>query len=212
MASWAVHFRIADYFINKLDIDEKYFIIGNIAPDCGMPCEDGYNPPSSVTHRTFDESKSDCDYISIFNDYLNGETDIKAISFWIGYIVHYITDRQWAIKTCIPIVEQYGPFSQNRDIAAQLKRELYNLDFTFFKFNKSHSFELFKTYNAFEEAYPDFYKNHEITMQMKNIVKFYSSNEPCEMEYIYTTPEIVENFISQTPEVILDSLKKLGLV
>lgn len=212
MASWAVHFRIADCLLDKLDVDNEYFIIGNIAPDCGIPCKEGYNPPSSVTHRTFDDSKSDCDYVSIFHDYLKDENNFKARSFWIGYIAHYITDRQWAFLTCLPIVEKYGPFSENRDIARRLKREWYNLDFTFFKNNLSPSFELFKTYSGFNEAYPEFYKNNEISCQMKNIISFYSSNKPCKMEYIYTTPEMVENFMQETPMIILDVLKQLGAI
>ena len=48
MATWMSHFRVADYFLDKLDILEKEFIVGNIAPDCGEPDEmrREFNPPS----------------------------------------------------------------------------------------------------------------------------------------------------------------------
>ena len=38
MASWAIHFRIADLFLERIpNLNKEYFIIGNIAPDCGVP-------------------------------------------------------------------------------------------------------------------------------------------------------------------------------
>lgn len=40
MASWMVHLRIADAFLDKLEnIDETAFVMGNIAPDSGVPNE-----------------------------------------------------------------------------------------------------------------------------------------------------------------------------
>ena len=36
MATWMVHFRIADYFLDKLKgIDSTDFAIGSVAPDFG---------------------------------------------------------------------------------------------------------------------------------------------------------------------------------
>lgn len=53
MASWMVHLRIADELLQNLkQIDETAFIIGNMAPDSGVPNEDWskFNPPYDVTH------------------------------------------------------------------------------------------------------------------------------------------------------------------
>ena len=44
MASWMVHLRIADKLLELLkDIDETAFVMGNIAPDSGVPNEDWYD-------------------------------------------------------------------------------------------------------------------------------------------------------------------------
>ena len=41
MASWMVHLRIADRFLEESEnIDETAFVMGNIAPDSGVPNED----------------------------------------------------------------------------------------------------------------------------------------------------------------------------
>ena len=53
MASWMVHLRIADALIDKLaGIDNTAFVIGNIAPDSGIPNDDwtAFTPPKTVTH------------------------------------------------------------------------------------------------------------------------------------------------------------------
>ena len=211
MASWAIHFRVADWFLNKIQtLDKEYFLIGNIAPDCGVPVEGKreYDPPSIVTHRTNDGNKSDCDYNSIYNEFIRDETDVRKKSFFTGYFVHYMTDCLLALETCIPIEKAFGSFDTNRKLAKAVKKEWYNLDFTFFKNHISPSFELFKTYKAFHEPYPEFYKNNEISKQMKNIVFFYASNKPVRMKYKYTTPQIVEKFVEQTPRIIFDEIEK----
>lgn len=44
MASWMVHLRIADKLLDQLkNIDETAFVMGNIAPDSGVPNEDWYD-------------------------------------------------------------------------------------------------------------------------------------------------------------------------
>lgn len=72
MATWMSHFRVADYFLDKLDILEKEFIVGNIAPDCGEPDEmrREFNPPSKVTHWTPSGYKRDIDSEAFYKSYL----------------------------------------------------------------------------------------------------------------------------------------------
>ena len=57
MPTWANHFRIADRLLPRLtSLDQAYFIIGNIAPDCGIPdsAHGRYQPPTGATHFTKD--------------------------------------------------------------------------------------------------------------------------------------------------------------
>ena len=53
MASWMVHLRVADLLIERLEgIAKQEFVMGNIAPDSGVPNADwtAYAPPSQVSH------------------------------------------------------------------------------------------------------------------------------------------------------------------
>lgn len=53
MASWMVHLRVADKLLERLPkLEETAFIVGNIAPDSGVPNGDwtAYAPSSEVSH------------------------------------------------------------------------------------------------------------------------------------------------------------------
>ena len=62
MASWMVHLRIADILLDRIEgLDMNAFVLGNIAPDSGVPNEDWsvFTPPGNVTHfRTRPEEKT----------------------------------------------------------------------------------------------------------------------------------------------------------
>lgn len=213
MASWAIHFQIADYFLDKIpNLNKEYFVIGNISPDCGIPCENGYDPPSEVTHRANDGHKSKSDYESIYNDFIKDEKDIKKKSFWLGYYVHLFTDCQFTYRICKPIKEKCGPISQNKELLFKVKDEWHNLDFEILEKNKSSSFEIFKNSNGFFEDYPDFYKENDITNRMKFIVDFYKTGKPRLMHYTLTKPEAIESFIAEVPEIIQSELKSKNLM
>ena len=53
MASWMVHLRVADKLLDHLKgITQTEFVVGNIAPDSGVPNKDGtaFKPDSSISH------------------------------------------------------------------------------------------------------------------------------------------------------------------
>ena len=53
MASWMVHLRVADLLLSRLEgITETEFIVGNIAPDSGVPNENwtAYTPSTKLSH------------------------------------------------------------------------------------------------------------------------------------------------------------------
>ena len=60
MASWMVHLRSAERLYENIgDLDKTAFILGNIAPDSGVPNEDWtvFTPPGTVTHFRTDPSR-----------------------------------------------------------------------------------------------------------------------------------------------------------
>ena len=59
VASWMVHLRIADLLLERFQhIKNTEFVVGNIAPDSGVPNEDWtyYTPLKEVSHF-WDEKK-----------------------------------------------------------------------------------------------------------------------------------------------------------
>ena len=58
MASWMIHLRVADLLMDRIPgLDETAFVMGNIAPDSGVPNSDWtkFQPPKDVSH--FNEKK-----------------------------------------------------------------------------------------------------------------------------------------------------------
>ena len=53
MASWMVHLRIADRLLDRISgLSPVEFIMGNIAPDSGIPNEDwtAFKPSTKISH------------------------------------------------------------------------------------------------------------------------------------------------------------------
>ena len=71
--------------------------------------------------------------------------------------------------------------------------------------------ELFKNYDGWNEAYPDWYKNNEISRQMKNIVRHYTVNKPKEMEYHFLTPQIMGMFVDEVCNAVLVDIKRMSI-
>lgn len=215
MPFWMIHFRIADWFLDKIPhLNTEYFIIGNIAPDCGVPTAQGqYEPCTGVTHFTVQDisNKNDCNYDYIYTHYIKNEMDLNKKSFFVGYFVHLFTDCVNAVCNCFPIEERYGKFEDTPNLIKQVKKEYHHIDLSYLKEHRSPSFTLFKDFNAFNETYPVWYKNNEISWQMKNIAAFYSNPKCGAMKYKYITPQGIEQFISKTAENVYVHLQKLGV-
>lgn len=212
-ATWGIHFRIADEILKHLhQIDREYFIIGNIAPDCGKRVENGYDPPTEVTHLTKIWNKSDCNCEFIFENCIKDETEFKKKSFFAGYYTHLLTDRLYSRLISMPIEEEFGKYREHPGFSKLVKREWYDADFKFFAENKSPAFEDFKRYRAFKEAYPSIYKHGEIGKQMKYIVRFYKNKKPENVEFIYTNKQDFDNFVAKASEIILEEMHKNGMI
>lgn len=105
MASWMVHLRIADALLDQINgLSEKEFILGNIAPDSGVLSADWsyYTPSSTVSHFKEDKNNKSsridislyvCQY---FTEELRKKYTVEQYSFYLGYLVHLMTDILWA--------------------------------------------------------------------------------------------------------------------
>ena len=94
MASWMIHLRIADELLLCLDgIDETAFVMGNIAPDSGVPNSSWteFHPPKMVTHfykKTESGRAIDLDSFcrQYFSESLIRGYSLREHSFFLGYL------------------------------------------------------------------------------------------------------------------------------
>lgn len=217
MPTWINHFRIADRLFDKITLlDKEYFVIGTIAPDCGIPDEKHgiYVPFTGITHFTSEleySKKTDCNYELVYHKFIENETDIKKRSFYIAYFIHLITDCVFAQNVFAPIENTLGDFRTNNKLRNQIKEERNNTDFFYLKNNISPSYELFKQCKPWSEDYPEWYQNNEIARQMKNIVRYYNNPNVKSIKYEYITPELMDEFVELTYKIVLEELSKRNI-
>lgn len=185
MASWMIHLRVAQGIYKRLAL--KYvneFIMGNIAPDSGVPKADGsgYEPPAAVSHFSGVDRNGIKDvheevFIErFFTDAQRKDYDGKTRTFFLGYLTHLLTDKIWASEIV------YGALGQFPELFAddteafwkKVKRDWYDMDFLYLK--KNPDFEAFRIYENMEEfpnKYVDFFAEDAFERRRGFITGFY---------------------------------------
>lgn len=220
MATWVTHLRIAENLLKKYDLDEKAFVVGNIAPDSGVPNEDWseFDPPKEITHWI--ENINGIATIKskdFFQKYIN-KKDIKKdrerYSFLLGYYFHLLIDMEWDKK-----YREMRKF--NSDIDKQLledpkfiweiKKDWYGLDFIYLKENKSSIFyTIFKKINKVED-YLNYFPRGAFERQVKYITSFYLENiekENENREFIYLSKSEMDDFVNNTTDKIDELIRE----
>ncbi len=105
MATWITHLRIADKLFGKMaDLTPAQFIVGNMAPDSGVPNADWsiFTPNTEISHwRKIGADGVKRIYIDEYAEkYLSYEKrktyDKEQYSFYLGYMSHLYADIYWA--------------------------------------------------------------------------------------------------------------------
>lgn len=214
MATWLSHLRIAENLIKKYDLDDEAFIIGNIAPDSGVPNEDwsAFNPPKEVTHWI--KYVNDIPTImseEFFNKYItlpDIKMDKERFSFLLGYYVHLLTDWEWD-KRYKAKRKSDKDFDQrlNEDLNFiwEVKKDWYGLDFKYLRENKDSAF-----YHRFinidkVKDYLEYFPNGAIERQVKYISSFYLENiqkEDEDRNFVYLTKAEMDVFMEEATKYI----------
>lgn len=198
------HFRIADYFIKKLDVNEKEFIVGNIGPDCGQPNEDWseFTPPSEITHWTKSGLKRAIDSEAFYGEYLMNFKKLKkeSYSFYIGYYIHLLTYIEFSNKIAIQKHEKYADeFEKNKDFIWVMKKDWYDIDHLYLKHHPNfHIFKVFSCIEEFQNKYLKYYSQTAMIRQIKYITDFYKNySGNLEREYLYLTEKEMDKFVDE---------------
>ena len=217
MASWMIHLRIADRLLPSFrEIDETAFVIGNIAPDSGVPNEDetAYFPPKTVSHfQRKTESGSRLDTEAFQARYFTAEVirgyDLRKYSFFLGYYVHLLTDIRWS-GTIIQALKQDYPEEYMQDkngLVRKAKEDWYDLDFLYLKEHPDfNAFSLYESAEHFDNDLMDLFSRDAFEDRRQFICSFYRSEEHGDLyrEYRYLTKDQADRFVLETSEWILE--------
>ena len=217
MASWMVHLRIADKLLPHLNnIDETGFVVGNMAPDSGVPNADWseFRPPYSVTHfkkKTDEKSRIDVD--AFCDRYFSEETirgyDQRTYSFFLGYYTHLLTDIRWS-KTVVAALKEAYPEEAAADkekLIRAAKEDWYDLDYLYLEEHPDfRAFSIYEDAADFDNAFMDLFARDAFENRRRYICDFYRNGDHGDLhrDFRYLMPERANAFVKETVEWILE--------
>ena len=219
MASWMVHLRIADRLLDSLpQLSAVDFVVGNIAPDSGIPNEDWtiFTPSTVVSHFRVDPSDPRTIQIPVFVERYftrlqRANYTPAQNSFFLGYLVHLLTDQLWSAQVGNALKERFPDQWQadRQGLIVRAKEDWYDLDY---KYLRQHpDFRAFRIYsgavgyqNVFmREFAPDAFDNRR-----QYITSFYlEENDHLDREYPYLTEGQMDGFVTSACAEILSRLE-----
>lgn len=215
MASWMVHLRIADKLLDRIpDLCPVEFIVGNIAPDSGVPNEDwsAFTPNTTISHFKTDGKNTDPSAFAgkYFTSEKQASYNARQYAFYLGYLTHLITDVLWIRDIYAPSQVKFAELraAEGDNFIWKLKEDWYDLDF---KYLRDHpGFRAFRAYlgavgfvNEFmEEFSADAFDNRRAY-----ITGWYlEGKDNLDREYPYLTEAEMDGFVRQATAEILDIL------
>lgn len=171
MASWMVHLRISDKLIDELcNLSHTEFVVGNIAPDSGIPNDDWsvFTPSGDVSHfKTIDADGLKDIHINEFVEQFfsveqRKQYNIKQKSFYLGYLTHLLTDIMWVDLIVRPSIEKFRTlYDKDRtEWIWTLKKDWYDLDFLYINRNPDfRAFSIYKNAIGFKNEYLNFFSS-----------------------------------------------------
>lgn len=193
--------RVAEYFMNRyFKLNNAEFLVGNIAPDCGVP-ERGeeFIPAYSVTHWETDGLVS----AKLFRDRMLGG---YLQPFLLGYYIHLLTDMEWTrfVRCMIDSLPLYADFPQNPETRAQAKKDWYGQDVLYLARNPNSIFySMFLNIKDFPNRYLDYYTKDALTDKVEVIRSYYhSAAEDPDRVFPYLSREDMDGFVVRAIEAI----------
>lgn len=225
MASWMIHLRVAQQLYQQLNIEAiNEFILGNIAPDSGIPAEDGtgYVPEKSISHfyALGGDGSKDIQTELFVRRYFTLEhrstyTE-EANSFFLGYLTHLLTDKIWGREIVLPAKKkQIELYRSSRELFWQtIKRDWYDLDFMYLKSHPSfEAFQIYRRSKNIKNTYMDFFSETAFEERRQFILDFYAEGVAnIEEHSTYLSKEELDMFVTSTVnEIIIQiSVEKKG--
>lgn len=216
MASWMIHLRISDGLLRlfKNKIDETEFVVGNIAPDSGVPNEDWskFTPDTNVSHfkSRNENGEKFVDIGRFLGEYLSSEQigryNKKELSFFLGYYSHLLTDVLWVKDIYDPCCKKHYD-EYNADKVAftwKIKEDWYDLDFKYLRDHPDfRAFDIYRGAVGFENEFMDIFSRDAFDNRREYIVSFYGEKrDGLDREYPFLNEKMADEFVSSAIEHI----------
>ena len=219
MASWMVHLRIADRLLGSLPgLSAVDFVVGNIAPDSGVPNEDGtaFTPSTAVTHFRVDPANPRAIQIPVFVGRYFAPAQRASYtpaqnSFFLGYLVHLMTDQLWSDNVLTALMERFPDQGKadRQGLIARAKEDWYDLDYQYLR--QHPDFRAFRIYSGaagYENTFMSEFAPDAFDNRRQYITSFYlEKNDHLDREYPYLNETQMDRFVSDASEEILSRLR-----
>ncbi|MCH4886275.1 hypothetical protein EZV73_01780 [Acidaminobacter sp. JC074] len=223
MATWMTHLRIAENLLEDFDLPVETFLVGNIAPDSGVPNEDWsvFTPSKDISHWKCDKDlnrsmKMKINPDAFWTSHLEGEKFeilTEEQSFLLGYYCHLLTDFMWSElirenRRKNEVLDK--ELKNNPKFTWEVKKDWYGLDFEYLKKNSSNIMtDTFKNINASDD-YLDYFPKGAFTYRIEEIKKYYLTDEARpKRPGLYLSEDELNDFIRLTSESLKERLSFL---
>jgi len=213
MASWMIHLRVAEALYKEIGLKHRSeFVLGNIAPDSGVPVEDGdgFVPDAAISHfRSVDENGiKDVHEESFLKQYFSEEARAgytpKEYAFFFGYLVHLLTDKIWAREIAYAAKRKFEELftSAPDEFWRRIKKDWYDLDFMYLK--EHPDFEAFQIYRCngsedMKNVYLGFFAEDAFEKRREFITEFYRKGAANIVEHeTYLSLGELDAFVKET--------------
>lgn len=221
MASWMVHLRVAQAVASQLPaLYMREFIVGNIAPDSGVPNEDwsAFVPDTNISHFKSKNAKGELavDPQRFVDKYL---TPVQSAAytptqraFYLGYWCHLLTDVLW-VRDIVAASITADADAYHRDPSAAIwkwKKDWYDLDFLYLRDHPD--FEAFAVYaqaTDIENVWMDEFSRDAFALRCAYITAFYRSEDEhgvLDRDYPYLTEARMDAFVQDAAAQIISRI------
>ena len=231
MASWLMHFRVADSLWKQglRDLPPSLvttFVAGNVAPDSGVPAPDGqgFIPDKNTSHfmRRFSgvpdgQNPERCDPAWLIDTHLTPaieQGDTQAAAFFLGYLCHLVTDNAWVRDFIYPAKERFSHLRLEDGMEtpegvarfyAFVKKDWYDMDFLYLRHHPAlPSYEFFLDAPPLENRYLPFFPEDAFETKRQEIREFYlrGTSTVTERE-LYISDTETEAFVEAVAQEVL---------
>ena len=232
MASWMIHFRVAQAMLDRGALGEdperalsEAFVMGNIAPDSGVPTpEGGYSPDKNTSHfmRRFEgvpagQNPERCDPHLFAREWLIpalDRGDEVAAAFYLGYLCHLVTDNGWVRDFIYPAKVRFAHLrlvdgAETPEGVARfyafLKKDWYDMDFLYLRRRPDlPAYGLFLNAPRFENEFLPFFPADAFEVRRSEIEAFYHKGVAAvEERAVYISEDEAEAFIERVADEVL---------